>query len=252
MSVIDDLLEAVRSGTPDVPAQAVLVGLYWTAVHAGGTGLAATPSEITCCAAEDVTGAGRLHERSAHELAALARSAHPLEVSIGMAAVNALIPVDERAGVELNARDLLLERGRGKNVATIGHFPFTDALRAVAAQTWVLELQPGPGDQPAEAAPELLPRADVIGLTGMTLLNGTFEGLCRWFPPRALVVMLGPSTPLSPVLFDYGVQVLGGVRVHDPAALLRYVGQGSSIHRVPGMMRFTMVKDPTFGTGGRP
>lgn len=242
MTVLDDLLNSVTPGALDIPARDVLVGLYWTAVHGAKVGLAATPADITCCFSEDVKNAGQLHTRSVGELAAGLRSSHPLEVTIGMAALNSLIAVNEADGVAINAREVILERGRGKNVATIGHFPFTDALREVAVNTWVLELHPTEGDVPAERAPELLPQAHVIGLTATTLLNGTFESLAKLFPPAALVVMLGPSTPLSTVLFDYGVTMLGGSLVTDPAAVLRYIGQGSSLHSVPGVKRMTLMK----------
>lgn len=242
MTVLDDLLSSVLSTPADFLVHDVLVGLYWTAVHSHNVGLAATPTDISCCFASDVDGVGQLHHRSASELAARLRSTHPLEVAIGMASLNSLITVQESDGVELNARDLMLERGRNKTVVTVGHFPFTDALREVAAHLSVLELHPTPGDQPADSAPQVIPQADVIGLTASTLLNGTFESLSKLFPAQALVVMMGPSTPLSPVLFDYGVTMLAGAWVTDPAVALRYVGQGSSLHRVPGIRRFTLMK----------
>jgi uncharacterized protein (DUF4213/DUF364 family) len=241
-NVVQDLLATVCN-TPDAPVQDVRVGLFWTAVHGPRLGLASTQADASCCFASDVTGAGRLHERSGRELAALLRSSHPVEASIGLAALNALIPVDRTAGVEMNAREYLVAHGRGANVVMVGHFPFGDLLRQVAANVWVLELHPADGDTPADRAAELIPQADVIGLTANTLMNGTFAKLAELFPPRARVVMLGPSTPLSPVLFDYGVDVLGGAIVEDAADVLRRVEQGSSLHGAPGIRRFTMSKD---------
>ncbi len=245
MSVIDDLLNSVRLDRLDTPVQDVLIGLHWTAVRSRRTGLAVTHSDLPCCLAEDMPGAGCLHQHSAWELATFLHSPYPLQMSVGMAALNSLIAPDEREGVELNARDLMLKRGRGKKVALIGHFHFTEELRREAAQLWVLELQPMAGDLPATDAPVLLPQADVIGLTATTLLNGTFDGLARLFPPKALVVMLGPTTPLSRILFDYGVDVLAGTEVVDPVTLFHYIGQGSSLRHVPGIRRFTLVKNST-------
>lgn len=244
MTVIDDLLSSVNADALDVAPHDILVGLYWTAVYGPRLGLAATPTDIKCCGATDVRDVGELHHQPLRALVSLLRSTHPLEVTIGMAALNSLIPVQSQYGAEVNARDVLLERGRHKKVVTVGHFPFTDALREVAARLWVLELDPADGDLPADAAPDVIPQSDVVGLTASTLLNGTFDSLAALFSRDALVVMLGPSTPLSPVLFDHGVTILGGALVTDPATALHYIGQGSSLHGVPGLRRFSMLKQP--------
>jgi uncharacterized protein (DUF4213/DUF364 family) len=243
VKIIDDLLTAAHSASHDYPVQEVLIGLHWTAVQSLYLGLAATQADESCCFVEDIRGAGYLHEKSAYELAEYMRSSRPLEASVGMAALNSFLPVDEQNTVELNARDLLIQKSQGRKVALVGHFQFTEEIRRAAAQLWVLELNPTPGDLPAVDAPQYLPQVDVIGITATTLLNGTFEDLARLFPDQALIVMLGPSTPLSTVLFDYGVDVLAGARVNEPGVILRHIAQSSPLHRPKGLQRLTLARD---------
>jgi uncharacterized protein (DUF4213/DUF364 family) len=120
-------------------------------------------------------------------------------------------------------------------------------VREVAQTCWVLELSPGPGDLPAERAPEIIPQADVVAITGMTLINGTFEALAALPRPGAFVVVLGPSTPLSPLLFDHGVDAISGAVVVDIPAALAAISQGANFRQVPGKRLLTMAR-----SGGRP
>ena len=158
-----------------------------------------------------------------------------LEASIGVAAINSLLDVDENQAVEINAVDVLIEHGRGKNVALIGHFPFIPKLTPAVGQLWVIEQHPAEGEYPAESAADLIPLADVVAITSSTLINHTLDGLLALCRPDALVMMLGPSTPLSPVVFNYGVSILSGTRVIDEAAVLRTVGQGATFQQVEGV-----------------
>jgi len=103
-----------------------------------------------------------LYDKSARELGELALSRELLEASIGLAAINSLVDMDESTSRELNASEVLASRGRGKNVALVGHFPFIEQLRSVARQLWVLEQLPIEGEYPPEAAADLIPRADVV------------------------------------------------------------------------------------------
>jgi hypothetical protein len=166
-----------------------------------------------------------------------------LEASVGIATINALLDVDEGACVEINAEHVIVERGKGKPVAIVGHFPFIPRVRAHAATLWVLELNPRKGDIAASNAPEVLPQADVIALTGTSLLNHTFDALRQFFNPGAFVVMLGGTTPLCPVLFDYGIDVIAGTVVTDPDAALLAVSQGATFRQIPGKRLLTMTRD---------
>jgi hypothetical protein len=152
-----------------------------------------------------------------------------LRPDIGAAALNALLGTALRAaGTPLgdeNGLDLLARESAGRRLAVVGHFPNLEAIRAGATESWVLELRPSGDDLPATAAPEVLPRADVVGITGSTLANGTLEGLLALCRPDAFVVLIGPTTPLSPLLFDYGVDALCGSLVVDPQEVVSSLGE---------------------------
>ncbi len=179
-----------------------------------------------------VRNAGHLHEMTAVDLASLVESPSFTEVAIGLATINALLPRHPEQWVELNAEDFLVKHAAGKNVAMVGHFPFVDRLKAAAKQLWVLELEPKAGDLPARAAPEIIPQAEVVAITATTLINKTFQGLIDLCRPQAKVVLLGPSTPLSPVLYAYGIEVLSGTIVTQPQLTLQGISQGISFHQL--------------------
>jgi uncharacterized protein (DUF4213/DUF364 family) len=245
----------------DALVQQILVGAFWTAVvldtDPPRCGLASTLRAEAGGPWPPVVEAGHLLEHSGRHLAELLRSDRILEASIGLAAVNALLEVDETPLSELNAEQIILEQGAGRRVAIVGHFPFNDRVRQVAADCWVLELRPGPDDLPASQAPDLLPQADVVALTGTSLINHTFDhliGLCRH---DAFVLLLGPSAPLAPVLFEFGVDAISGTRIHDPALVLSSVAQGATFRQIKrggGLRLLTRIRawqTPTAAEGAR-
>jgi uncharacterized protein (DUF4213/DUF364 family) len=237
------LNELIASLPEDTPVRSVLVGTHWVVVCSRACGMASALKSEHIHGTPDVREAGALHLKSARELVELIHSDSALEASIGMAAINSLLKVDESQGVEINAADVLADRGRGKNVALIGHFPFVSKLRQSVGKLWVIEKRPKKGDYPDYAALELLPKADVVAITGTALINRTLEDLLGLCQPKATVMMLGPSTPLSPVLFDYGVDILSGTRVVDEAAAMRTVGQGASFRQMEGVKLLTLIRE---------
>ena len=223
--------------------RSVLVGAHWTVVCSRHCGMAATLMSNLPHGQGAVRDVGRLHTKTMLELAEYALSDNLLEASIGVAAINSLLDVDESQAVEINAVDVLIEHGYGKNVALIGHFPFIPKLRPVVGQLWVIEQHPVEGDYPAEAADDLIPQANIVAITSSALINHTLDGLLALCRPDALVMTLGPSTPLSPVLFNHGVGILSGSRIIDEAAVLRTVGQGATFQQVEGVRLLTLKKN---------
>lgn len=249
MGVIDDLL----AGLPEGVLEDVLVAAFWTAVVArsGGRrrcGLASTPHEDDHHYGRGpaIRDAGALAERSPRELAGLARSASPMEAAVGMAAINALLPPSEQWWEPLNAEEIIAAQGAGNRVVLVGHFPFVPRLKERVGALWVLEQHPREEDLPVAAAPEIIPQADVLALSGTTLINHTFEGLVALRRPGALVVVLGPSTPLSPVLFAHGVDVISGASVENVDAVVRVVRQGGNFLQIrPHGVRLVTMRKPS-------
>jgi len=246
MDIIETLLESLQT---DAPIQRIVVGAFWTAVvldtDPPRCGLASTLRAETHAVGPPVTKAGRLLNRSGRELATMLRSSSVLEASIGMAAFNALLEIKETKWTEANAEEIILERGTGRQVAIVGHFPFIERVQQAAATCWVLELRPHPGDLPADRAGDVLPQADVVALTGTSLINHTFKDLIRLCRPDAFVLLLGPTTPLTPILFETGIDAVSGTRVIDPERVLRSVSQGApfrQIKRAGGVRLLTRAK----------
>jgi uncharacterized protein (DUF4213/DUF364 family) len=242
MSILDNLLLTLGA---EAPVRSVLVGAHWTAVCSRRCGLASTLTGEKPHGHERVREVGRLHIKTALQLAELARSDNLLEASIGVAAINSLIKVEEKHVLESNARDVLIEQGRGRVVALVGHFPFISELRPLTKDLWVIERRPIEGEFPAEAAASLIPQADVVGITGTALINHSLDGLLALCRPASFVMILGPSTPLSPILFGYGVTMLSGALVLDEKAALRTIGQGGTFQQVEGVRLVAMGKDMT-------
>ena len=187
-------------------------------------------------------GAGELIGRSARELAGWVSAESLTERSIGFATLNALLQVDESRCREVNAEELILARGAGKHIAIVGHFPFTEKARAVAGKLSVLELNPLAGDLPATAAPEVIPQADVVAITGMTLVNGTFEALAALPRPGAFTLLLGATTPLTSLLFDYGIDAISGTVIYDIRQASAAVSQGANFRQIRGKRLLTMLR----------
>ena len=234
MKLLQDILLTLKEGV----IQKVCVALNWTVVAVE------LDNQIRCGLAATMTGshehsgkpqvpeAGSLIGKSTSALLASLNDDNSPRKSLAMATLNALIPHQPAAWLNGNAVDIISQQGEGKLVALVGHFPFVEILRSRLERVIVIDQNPLEGDFSPDATPEFLPQADFIAMTSMTLLNGTFEELMNYRNPNASVMLLGPSTPLSPVLFDHGVNWLSGSIVEDYEAVFQTASQGGNFRQV--------------------
>jgi hypothetical protein len=240
--VIDEIIAEAGAahGATSATTVDVRVGPYWTVVRSSArAGLASTMAHADEHTSAPIRQSGTLHRLPPVELAELLRSTSPPEAAIGLAAVNALLDPVAAGAVDGNARELLCERARGRLLAVVGHFPFTDRLRAVCRELWVFERagRMQPGDLEESSMDELLPHAEVVAVTGSAVSNHSVEAIVGRMRRDAFSVMLGPSTPLARCLLELGFDVLCGTVVEDPEAVVRAVSQGAVTDQIPGVRR---------------
>jgi hypothetical protein len=249
MSLLGEILKDLPTSSVDV--REVRVGPYLTSVLLSGyrrvgsdlvgrCGLASSMAQHRAGEEHRVRRVGQLKELRTKELTGLLFSDKPVEAAIGMATLNAILDAPAYCFKGPSAFDLMVERGGGKRVAVVGHFPFVERLRQEAAEVHVLELRPDQGELPFSRAGEVLPRCDVIAITATTLMNGTHEQilpLCA----GAFTIMLGPSTPPSRVLFAHGINALAGTAVVAPDDTLREISQGATYRDLSGVRKWIWI-----------
>jgi len=240
MKIIDDIVSTLNF---DAPVRDIRQGVFHTGVLTRYCGLAATlPRDALKQEGPLVKEPGFLMDKTSRDLAHMVSSDSLLEAAIGMATINSLLEVDLASCTEINASEVILEKGEGRRVAIVGHFPFLHRVREKAKALWVFEKNPREGDFDEADADRFIPQADVVAITGTSLTNHTLPHLLQLCNPKAFIIMLGDTVPLSPVLFDYGVHALSGTRVVDAELALRCVSQGANFRQIKGTKKLTMVK----------
>jgi len=244
--------EILGSELASLVVERAVVGLFFTGVKLsnGTAGACATPiktiPEAVCCptSAMAMPFPGKLRGRPAFDLAKEAFGNHGIRRATGIAAMNALADTcwrrrphpeaELRLGIDaFDATDIR----PGDNVVVIGAFvPFLRELKRRRQPFLVLEQDAAtlkaeemPSFRPADQAPAVVPEADVLLITGTTLINDTLEGLLAAAKPAARVTMVGPTVSLLPDAFlRRGASILGTVRITEPDEFLETLAEGGS------------------------
>lgn len=226
-----DLYDELIEGIPeDVEVVDYGMGLHWSWLEAEcGCGISYTTRG-------GATKGGRrdLRGKPLRKAAELAKSWHFEDATIGVAALNAWYSqralIEELPGMEvqfgigragrdevdpfLALRPEIEVRGNAR-VVVVGHFPHVEDI-AEYAQLTVLERNCRSGaDTPDPACEYVIPGADYVFLTGVTVMNKTAPRLLQ-LAEGATTVMVGPSVIGAEPLLRRGVNALAGRVVLDP------------------------------------
>ncbi len=241
-NVYNDILDSIPDHLTVVDC---MVGLHWTLVRSEqGTGAAMTlKGGREGSPYVDIVG------MPLRQLAASIKSWNMVEASLGQAAVNSALnhptnvsvlsgkPFERSADAEeANGFARFLPVMEGKNVAVIGHFPNINSLKDHCRLS-ILERTPQADDYPDPACEYILPQQDLVFITGTALINKTMPRLLA-LSEKAQVILVGPSVPITPVLFEYGVDTIASTVLLDEELVWKVAKQGGkkNIFRYGGQM----------------
>ena len=225
-SLYNRMIEGIPQG---VVVRDYCLGTHWSYVEAdSGMGIAWTAG-----GGMKRMFKGDLRGRELREVAQLSKSWCFEEATLGIAALNAWYsqrdkldplgaqydePIELPDGTrrKMDAFELHASQMEGKNVVMVGHFPHPERLVEYGANLTILERNVRDElDTPDPACEYVVPEADLVFYTGVTLINKTAPRLLQ-LAQNARVVMVGPSVVMAPSLFEYGVDMLAGSVVSDP------------------------------------
>ena len=244
--------ERLGKEADDLTVDRLVVGLFFTGVKLsnGVAGVCFTPvkeiPEAVCCptSAARTFDPVRVRGTKVHGLLSALNSTEPIKTAVAIATLNALSATcwsqGLTGGLAMKERMDALEAVRmpaDKSVAVVGAFiPTLRALKRRGGQWWVVEQDPRTLREdeiahyvPAEQSDGVIRQADVLIITGVTLINHTLDPILGSAKPDAEIAVMGPTAGLLPEpLFQRGVRVVGGVWVRKPDELLDVLASGGS------------------------
>jgi uncharacterized protein len=224
--IIRELLTHIQRGIPDLDTLRVTdvrIGLGYTGVKlsTGQVGVCHTLlNEDFCC--QKIDCAGTLSGSPALETASLAESWKPGEAIVGIATINALSQIAIETNTSRYSIDFdvdcidRMEIKEDDTVAMAGYIrPFIPVIRRKAKTLYVLERNPRAWVEdvlPDSACSEIVPKADVVIITGTAVANGTIDSLLKLCDDAREVAIVGATASMIPdPFFKRGATVMGGL-----------------------------------------
>lgn len=237
------IFDLLASKLPDdAMIEEACIGIFWTFVKTQyGCSLSAT-AHRWC---DDPPGAiipeaGHLCGMPVKKLQPLYDSESLTARSLANAAVAASFNASEMTGSihPGRAQDLLesLCKNEKKHIALIGHFHFADDLKNAGHQLDIYELEGrcNDGEIPNTQIPQKLPEADIVVMTSSTLITHATEDILKCCRKDAYRMIVGPTVPMHPVLWEYGFDAICGSVIEDPVQVCHAAREGGNHKQLTG------------------
>ena len=224
---IDELIEIALDRGGNRVAKEICVGISFVGVllDNGSMGLAYTFREELKPWCNVIEKAGQL-ETYVSELLPLARSLDVLDSAVGVATINAVLKPDEYE--EGDTLDFLSIKEKD-TVVMVGYMkPLVERLTNKVRRLYVIErTAKNENIYPDWTASILIPKADVVIISGTAVVNKTVDHLLSLSRKAREVAIVGPTTPLAPTVFKKRrVTLLSGVMVTNPKRAMKVIAQG--------------------------
>lgn len=236
----------------EITVERAVLGLFFSGVKlsCGTGGLCFTPvkeiPEAVCCpsSARAMPLSGKLGGRKAAAYLEDIFSGNILKKALGIAVLNGLSaycqekkpPENYEIRIGIDAFDEADVNKYSKTVVIGALVPILKKLLQAGSDFKVLEMDRAtlkPAElahyAPPEQAPIFVPEADLLVITGVTILNDTLPDILSHVKEGAEVIVTGPTAGMLPdAFFKRGVTVMGGILVTKPDELLDVIAEGGS------------------------
>ncbi len=260
MSILEEVAGLIRQRLGHeiqyLRIERLVVGLFFTGVKLSNSsaGVCFTPvkdiPKAVCCPTSVARTFDPVGVRGTDAKTVLAslNSTEPIKTAVSIATLNALSATCWNRGLfgkyyfkeKVDAQDVI-RMPLENSVAVVGAFvPTLRALKRRGGTWWVIEQDPRTLREdelqhyvPADRSQEVISEADVLIITGVTLVNHTLEPILAAAKPGAEIAVMGPTAGMLPEpFFDRDVRILGGVWVRKPDELLDVLGAGGSGYHI--------------------
>ena len=231
------LQNTLLNGVPHGIVKRIMVGINWTMVEGKhGCGLAQTPQRNSP-GCQAITAAGQLASMDLRCLANLIKNPNPMEVAIGMAAINASY---NRYDLDAKCDDNGLDAFGtvDQSVAVVGRFPGLERRYSLLK---VIEKDPRKGEYPETKAKAILESSHYAIITASTFVNGTAEKMVS-YADKCETAIIGPGTPLCPKLFELGVSVLSGLIIDKPSDAFQIIAEGGAVKELKNASHYATIR----------